>query len=298
MLSPTQSGAPQRWRGTTAIAGIACAGSAYLMFTMQDAVVKWLVTDYAVVQLLFIRSVIIVALCLVSGGTRAVREAAESPAVGTLLMRAGLMLVAWLCYFTAARSLGLAELISIYFVAPLIVAILAGPVLGEQVRKSTWVALVIGFCGIIVITNPTSPTALGAAALTLLSAGLWAYTTVLGRRLAVSESTTAQVLTTNVLFLVVCGLALPWAWRMPEPTSLGLMLVMGLLAGAGQVLLTEGLRRTPVAVASCLEFTALPWSLALAFLIWGDRPTITVCVGVGLVLASGALVFTRAWRPA
>lgn len=298
MVDTPDTGRTPRWAGTTAVAGIACAGSAYMMFTMQDAVVKWLVTDYAVVQLLFIRSVVVVTMCLAPRGWRTVRDALASRASRPLLVRAVVMLGAWLCYYTAARTLGLAELVTLYFVAPLIVAALAGPLLGEPVRRSTWLALAMGFAGIVVITRPTSPSGLGATVLTLTAAGLWAYSTVLARRLARCCSTAVQVLVVNALFLIACGATLPWTWRMPGPQSFALMLMVGLLGGGGQVLLAEGLRRTPVAVASCLEFTGLPWSLVLAFLIWGDRPTTAMLGGVALILASGMLAVARASRPA
>jgi S-adenosylmethionine uptake transporter len=110
---------------------LACAG--YSLFAIQDAVVKWLVADYSVPQILFIRSIIIVAIA--GFMVRRLRHPSilKSAHRSSLILRAGLMLAAWMSFYSAARHLGLAEITTMYFSAPIIVIFLSILVLKENV---------------------------------------------------------------------------------------------------------------------------------------------------------------------
>src|SRR6185437_9123895 len=114
-------------------AGIALAVTAYACFSVHDATVKWLVALLPVWQVLFVRSTFIVIGAVAIGRTALLQRALASPLKGALLLRAALTLAAWLCYYSAARTLGLAELTTLYFSAPLIVTLLSVPLLGERV---------------------------------------------------------------------------------------------------------------------------------------------------------------------
>src|SRR5262249_2545862 len=96
------------------LSGIALPLASYLLFSLHDATVKWLVATLSTPQILFVRSAMILALCLLVGGRDVIARAARSPVRGQLALRALVMLVAWLSYYTAARSLGLAELVTLY----------------------------------------------------------------------------------------------------------------------------------------------------------------------------------------
>jgi drug/metabolite transporter (DMT)-like permease len=137
-----------RWFPNTA--GIVLTIAGYFLFSLQDATVKWLVAGYPVTQILFMRSVTIVVLCLLLGRARLVRRCLHSRNKLALLLRGALILTAWLCYYTAARSLQLAQLVTIYFAAPLIVTVLSVLILRERVRWSRWIGVALGFMGVAV----------------------------------------------------------------------------------------------------------------------------------------------------
>jgi drug/metabolite transporter (DMT)-like permease len=113
------------------LTGIMLTGLAYFLFTCHDAAVKLLVATIPVWQVLFFRSLTILTGCLIFGGPAAYRQAWHSPVFRPMFLRSFLILTAWLCYYTAARDLQLAELTTIYYAAPIIITVLSVFVLGE-----------------------------------------------------------------------------------------------------------------------------------------------------------------------
>jgi drug/metabolite transporter (DMT)-like permease len=278
------------------LSGIGLALTAYLTFAVQDACVKWLVADYSTLQVMFMRSAVILLICVLFSGPRVVVEAMLSPDRNTLIWRALVLLSAWLCFYTAARDLQLAEMSTIYFSSPLIVAALAAPILGERVSKFRWFAISVGFVGVLIACRPTNlhhPVAIGLA---LMAALLWAYAMILFRQIAPRIRTFVQMVISNGAFVVVCGAALPWAWQTPRLRDFVLMVAIGCAGGAGQYLATEGIRRAPATVIAPLEFSALIWAFGLGYLIWGDLPNIAVFIGAALILTGGMMVIGAEWR--
>jgi drug/metabolite transporter (DMT)-like permease len=283
------------------IAGIGLAASAYFLFSLQDASIKWLAAGFTAPQILFMRSVAIVPFCLAVGGPRLVLRAAASPIRRQLVWRSLVLLAAWFCYYSAARYLQLAEMTTIYFASPLLVAALAMPILKERVPWSRWLSIAIGFTGVIVACRPLALLRadlahIGPVALVLAAAALWAYTTILIRQIVHAASTPVVMLVSNVTLLLVCGAILPFLWQAPSTAQLGLMLLVGGFGGAGQFLQTEAIRRAPATVVAPLSFSSLLWSFLLGMVLWGDVPDAAVFVGAALILASGLLVAGAEWR--
>ena len=283
------------------IAGIGLAASAYFLFSLQDASIKWLAAGFAAPQILFMRSVAIVPFCVAIGGPGLLVRAAISPIRLQLVWRSLVLLAAWFCYYSAARYLQLAEMTTIYFASPLLVAALAMPILKERVPWSRWVSIAIGFTGVAVACRPlallrTDLAHIGPVALVLAAAALWAYTTILIRQIVHAAPTPIVMLVSNLTQLVVCGATLPFIWQTPSAAQCGLMLLVGCFGGAGQFLQTEAIRRAPATVVAPLSFSSLLWSFLLGVVLWGDVPDVAVFVGAGLILASGLLVAGAEWR--
>ncbi|MDR3375098.1 MAG: DMT family transporter [Ancalomicrobiaceae bacterium] len=282
---------------TRTMAGIGHALVGFSVFSIHDAAVKWLVASLPVWEILFFRSIVIVALTLILAGGSGLREMVLGPNRKPLLVRSALILAAWLAFFTAARSLHFAELITIYFAAPLFGLILSIVILKEHVGPWSWGATMVGFAGVVIASGPSGSMSLLPVLLTLLAAFLWGCTNVLIRLLARSTTTLTLMLASNCLFIIVCGASLPWTWVMPDAFSLGLMLSLGLVGGLGQYFLFEGYRLAPVSTVAPLEYVSLIWAFAWGYVIWGDVPVAAVLVGAALILASGlALIWSERGR--
>jgi len=272
--------------------GIVLGVLAYALFGVHDATIKWLVADLPVVQVVFIRSVAVFAACLALGRRGLMERALATPLKGQLLFRGFITFCAWICYFTAARSLTLAQLLCLYFAAPLMVTVLAAPLLGERVGAGRWAAVLIGFVGVLVATDPWSVPFSLATALVLIAAGLWGYGVILMRQIARRESSLLQITYINAVFLIGSGIGCVFVWQRPDASQLALLLGVALFGGIGQFALFESARRAPAAVLATVEYSSLLWAFVLGYLIWGDIPAPAVFAGGAVIMVAGVVLVT------
>jgi S-adenosylmethionine uptake transporter len=278
---------PAQAEASRTLTGIALAGCGWAAFSAQDALVKWLVVKLPVPEVLFARSVAIVAVASFvarRGDLRAMLERRNFMAIGT---RAALILIAWLAYYTASRSLQLAELVTLYFAAPLFVVAMSNPILGEIVGPWRWLATIVGFCGVLIAANLSSAPDVWPALLALFAALSWAGTTILARNLSQAVSTAALMVGSNLCFVIVCGLAGPFLFVWPDAFSFALLALLGLVGSLGQYFLFEGLRRAPASALAPFEYSSLAWAIFWGWTIFGDFPTRHVLVGAAIILTSG-----------
>jgi S-adenosylmethionine uptake transporter len=270
--------------------GVALTSLGYALFTIQDAIVKWLVADYSIFQVLFARSLVVLLLSLAIGGCRSVAVLRDSKKKLPLVFRALLMFAAFILFYSAARHLGLAELTAIYFVAPVIIVVLSVFVLKETVGAGRWLAVLIGFAGVLVAAKPSDGVAYLSGLMALGAAGCWALSTVLIRLISHSETTSNQMLVSNGVFALSCAIGLAWGWKTPDGFSAALMAAVGLAGGLGQLVLYEGFRHAPASLIAPTEYTSFIWAFLLGYVVWGDVPNGQVWAGAGMIIGSGVLL--------
>ena len=288
--------------------GIACTTLAYALFTGHDTLMKLLTETITVWQIMFFRSLTICIGTAIMGRGALLRRCIATKAKRQLVLRGFLILGAWLCYYNAAKSLQLAELTTIYFATPVLVTLLAVPILNERISNGRWIPVAVGFVGVIVASGLTSFTLSYAIGLAFCAAVLWSWATILVRRLARSEPTLVQMMYSNLFFVVVCGLwmlvapglqvsatamgvdpALLAGWHTPSQSELIRLIGVGVVGGLAQFCMFEGLRNAPASVLAPFQYSSLVWAFLLGFLVWGDWPRDEVFVGAAIILASGAL---------
>ena len=276
--------------GNSPLAGIALASSGYSFFALQDAIVKWLVADYAVPQILFMRSLVIVLITGVM--VRFLRHPSifKSPYRNTVVLRAGLMLLAWMLFFSAARHLQLAELTTLYFSAPIIVMFLSILVLKEKVGPGRWVACGLGFIGVLIAANPTGTPNLVPTIMCLVAGFCWAWSTILIRLVSRSESTLTQMYATSLLFGLACALSFPWVWKTPDAFGWFLLISLGVIGTFGQFLVYEGFRLAPASALAPVEYCGLIWAFTYGYLIWAEVPASNVFVGAFIIVISSLIL--------
>ena len=278
---------PAKAEASRTLTGIALATCGWAAFSAQDAIVKWLVVKLPVPEVLFARSVTIVALASLvvrRADLKSMMERRNFVAVG---LRGLLIFVAWVAYYSASRSLQLAELVTLYFAAPLFVVAMSNPVLGEIVGPWRWLATIIGFGGVLIAADLSAAPDVWPALLALFAALCWAGTTILARSLSQAVSTAALMVGSNLLFVVACGFAAPFVFVWPDAFSLGLIVVLGVVGALGQFFLFEGLRRAPASALAPFEYTSLAWAIFWGWTIFHDLPTRHVLVGAAIILGSG-----------
>jgi S-adenosylmethionine uptake transporter len=270
--------------------GIGLASAGYACFALQDAIVKLLVSAYEVPQILFMRSIIIVIVTGVLARHFRHPSIMKSQHRGTLVLRAALMLVAWLLFYNAARHLGLAELTTLYFSAPIIVILLSILILKEKVGAGRWIACVGGFVGVVVAANPTQSPNLLPANMCVVAGFCWAWSTVLVRLVSKTETTLVQTYATSLLFALACAASFPWIWKTPDATGWSLMIGLGVIATIGQYLLYEGFRYAPASALAPVEYTGLIWAFVYGYAIWAEVPAVYVFIGAALIVGSSVVL--------
>ncbi len=271
--------------------GIGLSVAAYALFSLHDASIKWLVAVLPVWQVLLCRSAAIVAFCLAVGRGRLLARAIATPLKGALALRGAITLAAWLCYYTAARRTPLAQLVTLYFSAPILVTVMSAPLLGERVGRGRWIAVAVGFAGVLVAADPLGIRPSRDTLLVMVAAAFWAYAIILMRRIARRESSLLQMFYSNGFFLVATAIGcLTFGWHPPAPGQMALLAFVGVVGGAAQFLLFEGARHAPASLVATFEYSSLIWAFLLGFLIWGDIPRPAVFAGAALILGAGLLL--------
>ena len=278
---------------TTRLAGIAYMLLGIASFASMDAIGKWLIRDISVFQILAVRStvvtLVIVATFPMIGGFSLMR----SPQLGAHGIRALCGVGAFFFFFTSLRFLPLADAVAVAFGGPFIVTALSVPLLGEHVGGRRWVAIAVGFIGMLLIVRPTGEGFQPAALLVILASFSYALMMILTRWMACrrgEEQTSTFVFYTFFVQAIIgwlaCALA-PSSLRPLNGTDLVLILAMGALALSGHFAITRAFQRAPVSVVAPFEYSALVWATLLGFVVFGEFPGAYVWLGVAIIVAAG-----------
>lgn len=210
------------------------------------------------------------------------------------LVRAALLVVTLFGFIYALRVLSLANAYAVFLSAPLIVTALSVALLREPADAGNWGAILVGLIGVLVMLRPdvSGLVSLGALA-ALVSACAYAFNVIALRVLTHGDSTANVVLwTIGLMTLFAAVLAAP-GWVPLHSAHWPMFVALGALAAVGQYLLTEAFRSAPPPVVAPFEYTALVWGLVIDRVVWHVLPSPRVCLGGGIVIASGLYVFWR-----
>jgi drug/metabolite transporter (DMT)-like permease len=180
------------------------------------------------------------------------------------------------------------------FSTPFLVAILAGPLLGEWIGPRRWAAISIGFLGVILVMRPGLGGIHPAAALTVIGTFLYAIYLITTRVLSRTDSTATTVFYSNVVGLVGMSLALPFVWTTPkDPVVAVAMVAIGAFGALGHYLLIAAHRLAPAPILAPFIYSQLVWMVALGYLVFGDLPNRWTLLGASIVIASGLYLLFR-----
>ncbi len=199
--------------------------------------------------------------------------------------------------FLAVSHLPLTEATALSFSAPLFMTALSVPLLKESVGPHRWAAVAVGFVGVLIMIRPDPANLANVGVIfALIGAVGSALAMITIRQISMTEPGPRIVFYFTVAGALAGLASLPFGWVMPDPGTLALLVVMGLLGGVGQLLLTEAIRVAPVAVVAPFDYTQLVWASLFAFLVWDELPRALTLVGAGVVAASGLYILYRETR--
>lgn len=287
-MSPSHAPGRPQWRA--ALLMLASVG----LFALMDAGLKLLSAHYPPFQVAALRGlaslpfVLVWALATV-GPVRLLRVRWPLH-----LLRGALGVLMMASFVYALRSLPLSTAYTVFFVAPLLITALSVPVLGEKVGPRRWIAIAIGFLGVLVVLRPTGEGVLTLAGFAVLLAAFgYAVSAITVRVLARTDSTQAMVvwLMTSIAF-GAGALALP-QWVPLQGGDLWLIVGIGVAGALGQYTVTEAFRHGEASSIAPLEYTALLWGVALDFSLWRVLPDGMTWVGAAIIVLSGLYLLHR-----
>ena len=295
--------------------GISSAIGASFFFSFNDMAIKFVSDDYALHQVVLIRSligmVVLLAIIVPLEGGLSVLRTSRLP---MHIMRGLCVVVANMTFFLALAAMSLVDAVAIFFVAPMLITVFSVIFLNETVGPYRWIAVAMGFAGVIVMMRPGSDSFQMAALLPLVAAAAYAGLHILTRKMGVTERAGTMTFYIMLTFIVVSALMgaavgdgrfagagdpslefLLRAWVWPAPDDYLILAGIGVGSTFGGYLISQAYRLCEAGLAAPFEYTALVLAIFWGVVVFGEWPDATAWVGVSLIVGAGLFML---WREA
>jgi drug/metabolite transporter (DMT)-like permease len=273
------------------LAGIALMSGGIFLFSVNDALGKWLVATYTVGQVLLIRSLAALAL-LAPFIKRDAATFAQAPRWGLQIVRAVLATVEVACFYWAVAYLPLADVMTYYLAGPIFVTAIAGTLLREPVGWRRWTAVFAGFLGVVVCLRPGTAT-LGWPALIALAGSFMFSLSMIATRLLRGTADTVLVTTQTFGALGFGALLAPFVWVTPSAGDAALLALLGMVAMVAHVCVNRSLKLAPASTVVPYQYSTIVWAVLFGYLVFGDVPDAWMLAGAAIIIAAGLFIYLR-----
>jgi drug/metabolite transporter (DMT)-like permease len=280
-------GASQAW-------GILLMLLSCIVLTVGDAISKLLTVTYPVGQVILARSVVIVAIafgvCLAQRAVAAIKP----NSLRNHIRRAGYFVASTFLVNWSFKLMPLPVAHAILFASPIMMTALAPFLLAEKVTLSRWIAVILGFLGVVLIIDPFGVGWQWVAVVPLGGALAAALRDLATREIAGTESTLSLMFSMAVA-TGAAGLAtMPFGgWRIPQPSDLMLMATFGITTTSALYFQVLAFRAAEAGLLAPFKYSTIVWSIVLGIVLWGDFPTFTMLAGIAIVVGSGLFILRR-----
>tara|TARA_Y100001970_G_C14162969_1_gene819618 strand:+ start:631 stop:1512 length:882 start_codon:yes stop_codon:yes gene_type:complete len=261
-------------------------------FSIMDLIVKWS-EHYPLGQVLFFRGFFGLLFYFLIIPKERLSNFYYTKRPGLHFLRCMFGLIALLAIFVALRNLPLATVVSISFAAPIFTTIFSIFFLSEKVGLFRWLAVLVGFIGIIIITEP------GFSSLNvyyiypiIFCLGL-SYVAIAIRQLSSTEPVWLISLNFSAAITLASFFTIPFGWVMPDINDLILLSLIGVFGGIANLWLSQSYKYSEVSLVTPLKYLALVFAIIFGFFIWGEIPTYKTLLGSLLVIISSIIIFRR-----
>ena len=261
-------------------------------FSLMDVIVKWSV-DYPVGQVLFFRGFFGIIFYFFIIPRERLHDFYKTKRPGLHSLRCIAGLIAIIAIFIALRKLPLATVVSISFAAPIFTTIFSIFLLSEKVGIYRWLAVLVGFIGILIITEP------GISNLNIyyifpiiFCLGL-SYVAITLRQLSTTEPVWLISLFFSIAITFLSLLTLPFGWVMPSFNHFLILSLVGIFGGASNLWLSQSYKYSEVSLVTPLKYLTLVFAIIFGYFIWDEIPTIKTLIGALLVIVSTLIIFRR-----
>lgn len=294
------------------VRGVAFLTLALFILSLQGIAVKWIGGDYSIMEIVMFRSFVALPCTLLlyrlEGGQGL--PATQQPALE--YVRGFFLFLSYTTAFMGLAALPLAEIEAIRFSGPLMITLLSVAMLGEKVGPHRWLALIVGFAGVLFIVRPGSATFNLGSVWVFISVLFYALNVILTRKLQTTDSSATMAYYSSLVYLVAAFVLSPLAiligempdahpsiaflfraWSMPTLLDWSIMSGLGLVWTGGIYFIARAYSTAQASVVAPSEYMSLPINVMWGFLIWQEIPTWMTWAGAFLTLSSGMYILYR-----
>ena len=278
------------------VKGAVLALIAFGLFATHDVFIKTLGASYSPIQIVFFSVLLSFPLATIM----LMRDAKP----GTLLpvhpwwmaLRTGAAVITGVSAFYAFSALPLTQTYAILFATPLLITVLAIPILGEVVRLPRWMAVIVGLIGVLVVLRPGSTDLTLGHAAAIIAAFGGAFASIVVRKIGAEERTAVMLLYPMVANFVVMGLALGFVYKPMPVEHLGLLAVISMFAWIAGRLIIAAYQTGEAAIVAPMQYSQILWATGYGLIFFGESTDVYTAVGAGIIIASGVFIVIRESR--
>jgi drug/metabolite transporter (DMT)-like permease len=283
-----------------------------LIFSLQNIAVKWIGGDYSVLEIVTFRSLIALPFTLLFYRYEGKRGLPTTQRHKLEYVRGVFLFLSYTTHFMGLAALPLADVESIRFSAPLMITFLSVVMLGEKVGPRRWLALIVGFMGVLFIVRPGSVTFNMGSIFILISVLFYALNVMLTRKLQTTDSSATMAYYSSLVYLVAAFVLAPLAivvgeipdahpsiaflfraWTTPTLLDWVIMSGLGLVWAGGMYCMARAYSLAQASVVAPFEYVSLPINMMWGFVFWQEIPTLMTVAGAFLTLFSGMYILYR-----
>ena len=262
------------------------------LFALNDAMGKWLVASFSVGQVVLVRSL---GAFIVLGpmiARQSLRELLRPEQPLLQLLRVVFVTADTMMFYAAVVYLPLADVMTFYMAGPIYVAALSHLLLGEKVGWRRWVAILVGFVGVVIALRPSSASLSLASLFALVGSLSFALGIILNRRLRATSDGT--LVTWQTIGALLGGAVLSVSsWHSPAPLDWFAMLLLGVVSCCAHLMITRALKLAPASALAPLHYTLLLWAVIFGYIFFADLPDRQILLGSAVIVLAGLFIFHR-----
>ena len=268
-----------------------------LLLTSQDAISKWLTTDYHAGEILFYRgffSFIPIAILVAHAGSWRILGTRNFKST---MLRAILGTATSIFVVLSFIHLPLATALAIIFLSPIMLTALSVPLLGERVGWRRWLAVFVGFAGVLLIVRPTGDGMVIYYIIPLITALLSTFRDIATRHMRGGDSSVSILFYSMLVAIVAGAISLPlFGTHWPSPSDWTLFATAGAMIGISHLLTIQALLFAPGGTVAPFKYLSLVYAAGIGYLVWGDMPDGWMIAGAALVVGAGLFILHREMR--
>jgi drug/metabolite transporter (DMT)-like permease len=285
--------------------GVGSLVLAILIFSLQDIAVKWMGGSYPILEIVIFRTLVAIPATLFFFRMEGGQGLPTTQRYKLEFLRGAIYFISYTTYLMGLAALPLAEIAAIKFSTPLMLTLFSVILLGEKVKFGHWIALIVGFLGVLIIIRPGSASFNLGSVFILLTVLTYVFAALITRRLQTTDSSATMSYYGSLVYMLIAVILAPIviaigpipnanpsivflfrAWSMPTLVDLLIMFGLGLVWAGGMFFTARAYSLTQASVVAPFEYASLPISTMWGFLLWHQFPPLATWIGALVTLVS------------